>query len=99
MSVPTLAETRCFRKSAHTSQVRSSNVGKNLARRALAAPGAHDAALDLCMAAVTTAPHILGSGIDVEINAPLDRKLETMICTAASVAVSTRARHPNADEL
>ncbi|QND46662.1 hypothetical protein HB780_13745 (plasmid) [Rhizobium lusitanum] len=34
------------------------------------------------MAAVTTAPHILGSGIDVEINAPLDRKLETMICTA-----------------
>lgn len=37
---------------------------------------------DLCVAAVTAAPHIHGFGIDVEINAPLDHELEKMICTA-----------------
>ncbi|WP_267555493.1 4'-phosphopantetheinyl transferase [Rhizobium rhizogenes] len=37
---------------------------------------------DLCVAAVTAAPHIHGFGIDVEIDVPLDQELETMICTA-----------------
>ena len=36
---------------------------------------------DLCMAAVTAAPHIYGVGIDIEIDEPLDYKLENMICT------------------